>query len=117
LNHPCAAQAGEAACDAARDVFAGAIEAVARVAPEDGFAAIKVTALGQPELLERWSSGLVETGAGKESDMPDFKGSDLGRLPLVSADFWTSDHLSERSRRVDAFSETHARGTLTLKRR
>ncbi|KAH8049743.1 proline dehydrogenase [Aureococcus anophagefferens] len=49
--------AGEAACDAARDVFAGAIEAVARVAPEDGFAAIKVTALGQPELLERWSSG------------------------------------------------------------
>ncbi|KAH8066278.1 proline dehydrogenase [Aureococcus anophagefferens] len=36
-------------------------EAVARVAPEDGFAAIKVTALGQPELLERWSSGLVET--------------------------------------------------------
>ena len=53
--------AGEAACDAARDVFAGAIEAVARVAPEDGFAAIKVTALGQPELLERWSSGLVET--------------------------------------------------------
>ncbi|KAH8097152.1 proline dehydrogenase [Aureococcus anophagefferens] len=53
--------AGEAACDAARDIFAGAIEAVARVAPEDGFAAIKVTALGQPELLERWSSGLVET--------------------------------------------------------
>ena len=25
------------------------------------------------------------------------KGSDLGRFPLVSADFWTNDHLSERS--------------------
>ena len=27
----------------------------------------------------------------------------LGRLPLVSADFWTSDHLLQRSRSVDAF--------------
>ena len=43
-------------------------------------------------------------------------GSYLGRFPLVSAHFWTSDHLSERSRRVDAFSETVARGTLMLKR-
>ena len=33
------------------------------------------------------------------------KGSSLGRFPLVSADFWTSDHLSERSRSVDAFPE------------
>ena len=41
--------------------------------------------------------------AGKESDIPNFKGSDLGRFPLVSADFWTSDHLSERPRSVDAF--------------
>jgi hypothetical protein len=56
-------------------------------------------------------------GAAKESDMPNFKGSYLGRFPLVSADFWTSDHLSERSRSVDAFSGTRARGTLTLKRR
>jgi len=55
-------------------------------------------------------------GAGQESDIPNFKGSDLGRFPLVSADFWTSDHLSERSRRVDAFPGTRARGTLTLKR-
>ena len=38
-------------------------------------------------------------------------------FPLVSADSWTSDHLSERSRRVDAFYGTRARGTLTLKRR
>ena len=42
-------------------------------------------------------------GAAKESDIPNFKGSFLGRVPLVSADFWTSDHPSERSRSVDAF--------------
>ena len=42
--------------------------------------------------------------AAKESEIPNFKGSYLGRFPLVSADFWTSDHLSERSRSVDAFS-------------
>ncbi|KAH8098092.1 hypothetical protein JL720_1019 [Aureococcus anophagefferens] len=41
-------------------------------------------------------------GAGQESEMPNFKGSDLGRFPLVSADFWTSDHLSERSPRLAA---------------
>ena len=55
--------------------------------------------------------------AGQESELPNFKGSYLGRLPLVSADFWTSDHLSERSRSVDVFSVTRARETLTLKRR
>ena len=43
--------------------------------------------------------------AGQESEIPNFKGSYLGRFPLVSADFWTSDHLSERSRSVDAFPE------------
>ena len=64
----------------------------------------------------RLGLGDVDDRAGKESDMPNFKGSDLGRFPLVSADFWTSDHLSERSRRVDAFPGTRARGTLTLKR-
>ena len=55
-------------------------------------------------------------GAEKESEIPNFKGSYLGRFPLVSADFWTSDHLLERSRSVDAFSGTRARETLTLKR-
>ena len=59
----------------------------------------------------------VPNGAGQESEIPDFKGSYLGRFPLVLADFWTSDHLSERSRSVDAFPGTRARGTLTLKRR
>ena len=56
----------------------------------------------------------VIPGAGKVRDAPDF---DLGRVPLVSADFWTSDRPSERARRVDVFSGTRARGTLTLKRR
>ena len=59
----------------------------------------------------------VACGAGQESEIPNFKGSFLGRFPLVSADFWTSDHLSERSRSVDVFLVTRARGTLTLKRR
>ena len=45
----------------------------------------------------------VMARAGKESEIPNFKGSYLGRFPLVSADFWTNDHLSERSRSVDAF--------------
>ena len=55
--------------------------------------------------------------AGKESELPNFKGSDLGRFLLVSADFWTSDHLSERSRSVDACFPKRARGTRTLERR
>ena len=59
----------------------------------------------------------VDDRAGKESEMPNFKGSYLGRFSLVSADFWTSDHPLERSRSVDAFSGTRARGTLMLKRR
>ena len=44
---------------------------------------------------------MASISAGKGRDVP--KGSSLGRFPLVSADFWTSDHLSERSRSVDVF--------------
>ena len=62
-------------------------------------------------------AAMVKSRAAKESEIPNFKGSYLGRFPLVSADFWTSDHLSERSRSVGACSGTRARGTLTLKRR
>ena len=40
----------------------------------------------------------------------------LGRFPLASADFWTSDHPSERSRGFFCFG-THVCGTLTSKRR
>ena len=65
----------------------------------------------------RGDAGTAAAGAGHESDIPNFKGSFLGRFPLVLADFWTSDHLSERSRSVDAISGTRARETLTLKRR
>ena len=39
--------------------------------------------------------------AAQESEIPNFKGSYLGRFPLVSADFWTGDHLLERSRSVN----------------
>ena len=61
---------------------------------------------------------LARPGAARESDVPNFKGSDLGHVPLVSADSWTSDHLSERPRSVDVFfTVTRARGTLTSKRR
>ena len=59
-------------------------------------------------VLDRYER--VPYGAGKGCEIPKFKGSSLGRFPLVSADFWTGDHLSERSRRVDAFGGTRARG-------
>jgi len=59
----------------------------------------------------------VTDRAAKESEIPNFKGSDLGRFPHVSADFWTNNHPSERPRSVDASSGTRARGTPTLKRR
>ena len=80
--------------------------------------------LGVGALVEVNSNGALRVGtvsgvddrAAKESEIPNFKGSYLGRFPLVSADFWTSDHLLERSRSVDAFSGTRARGTLMLKR-
>ena len=77
----------------------------------------------EPCVLAGWACGgrpfaaAARARAGQESEIPNFKGSFLGRFPLVSADFWTSDHLLERSRSVDAFSGTRARGTLTLKRR
>ena len=48
-------------------------------------------------------------GAGKGCDIPKFKGSYLGRFPLVSADFWTSDRLSERSRTLYFFRDARAR--------
>ena len=46
-----------------------------------------------------YTSVVMVTGrAGKGCEIPNFKGSYLGRFPLVLADFWTRDHLSERSR-------------------
>ena len=55
--------------------------------------------------IEAELRGRVENRAAKGCENPNFKGSYLGRFPLVSADLWTSDRLSERSRSVDAFSE------------
>ena len=57
------------------------------------------------------------TRAAKGCENPNFKGSYFGRFPLVSADFWTSDHLSERSRSMYIVPRTRARGTAKLKRR
>ena len=56
-------------------------------------------------LVQELCEGPVEYRAGQESEIPNFKASYLGRFPLVLADFWTSDHLLERSRSVDAFLE------------
>ena len=50
----------EAGCDRHVDVFRSCIRSVANVSP-DGFAAIKVTALGNPKLLERMSIAITES--------------------------------------------------------
>ena len=77
----------------------------------------------EPCVLAGWACGgrpfaaAARARAGQESEIPNFKGSFLGRFPLVLADFWTTDRLSERSRSVDALPGTRARGRLTLKRR
>ena len=67
--------------------------------------------------IEATATFYATAGAAKESDIPDFKGSYLGRFPLVSADLWTSDRLSGWPRSVNAFPGTRAQATLTLKRR
>lgn len=50
----------EAACDHHVEIFRSCIRSVANVSP-DGFAAIKVTALGNPKLLERMSIAITES--------------------------------------------------------
>ena len=47
---------------------------------------------------EREAHHGARPGQEKGAKFPTSKGSYLGRFPLVLADFWTSDHLSERSR-------------------
>jgi proline dehydrogenase len=49
----------EAACDRHVETFRSCIRSVAKVAP-NGFAALKITALGNPQLLERMSRDVVE---------------------------------------------------------
>ena len=53
----------------------------------------------------------VANRAAQGCEHPNFKGSHLGRFPLVLADFWTSDHLSARSRSTNVASRTRAHGT------
>ena len=53
------AYAGEAKCEENAKIFKHAVEAVHNVSPH-GFAAIKVSGLGQPALMERMSIALVE---------------------------------------------------------
>ena len=52
-----------------------------------------------------------------KGEAPDEKSGNLGRFPLVLAHFWTSDHLSVRTQRVDAFLSEIASRTPTLRRR
>ena len=70
-----------------------------------GDALVLLPSLRRLRFLRAELASRVADRAAQESDMPNFKGSDLGRFPVVSADFWTSDHLSERSRSVDAVFE------------
>eukprot|EP00457_Paulinella_chromatophora_P002919 gb/GEZN01002924.1/.p1 GENE.gb/GEZN01002924.1/~~gb/GEZN01002924.1/.p1 ORF type:complete len:585 (+),score=74.19 gb/GEZN01002924.1/:47-1801(+) len=53
----------EKACDGNRDIFLKAVRAVHNVSPE-GFAAVKVTALGNPLLLQRMTQALFDTEFG-----------------------------------------------------
>ena len=47
----------------------------------------------------------VRARAAKGCEILNFEGSYLSQFPLVSAHFWTSDHLSSSSRTVNAFSD------------
>ena len=58
-----------------------------------------------PALLAATAAGVSQGGKRERN----FKGSYLGRFPLVSADFWTSDHLSERH--ACCFRNARARNT------
>jgi proline dehydrogenase len=66
----------EATCDKHVEVFLKAIDTVAKL-PDQGFAAIKVTALGNPQLLERMSAALVEIRSLFREADTDGKGSKL----------------------------------------
>ena len=58
---------------------------------------------------------LPRAWAAQGCEILNFQGSYLGQFLLVSAHFWTGDHLSSSSRRVYAFSDTFDRQKLQLK--
>ena len=55
--------------------------------------------------MERKHIAQVRDRAAKGCEILNFEGSYLSQFPLVSAHFWTSDHLSSSSRTVNAFSD------------
>ena len=101
-----------------RSYAASHSEAFQTAMQDDAAHALASSASRNSVSLRRDMTVLLDDDANghRQCEIPNFKGSYLGRFPLVSADFWTSDHLSERSRSVGAFSGTRARGTLMLKR-
>ncbi|VDP14831.1 unnamed protein product [Heligmosomoides polygyrus] len=52
---------GEEVCDRNRDIFLETVDAVANATHGEGFAAIKVTALGRPTLLLKLSESIAQT--------------------------------------------------------
>ena len=114
----------ELLADAVSDVAACALEtardmgwAKARLLPS----AYETMAPDAPAKAARFKGPEIDAmapdRAAQGCEHPNFKGSHLGRFPLVLADFWTSDHLSARSRSMSVVSRTRARGTAKLKRR
>ena len=70
-----------------------------------GLCALACCGRGNPADLKCSFERLKSTLPGRDKRATsDVKGSSLGRLPIVSADVWTSDHLSERPRSMDDFS-------------
>lgn len=77
--------AGEKVCDANTDIFLDAIRAVKDATPE-GFAAIKLSGLGNPHLLERMSTCVIEMRKlfYRISKDPATQDGDLNGVPFYS---------------------------------
>ena len=120
LNHPFPAQAKKRWDETVAWRADGNRPEAVQFTPQPNFDVIKASHkhfFHKRDKLGHLCSYEVIDRAGKGCEIPNFKGSYLGRFPLVLADFSTSDHLSERSRSVNVVSGTRARGTPTLKRR